>query len=78
MADIEHPDITHAHKTGHSREDWRTINADNRLLFDYYGVEIDEDSDNYVVLRNGEVIAAENLQRYLEHECGMTFTYDLD
>lgn len=79
VKDIEHPDITHALKTGHDRETWRNIQNAKLLTEsvprDYYGDIIDLKNDHYVVIPTGYKILHSNLQRYLEERKGFDFNY---
>lgn len=86
---IEHPDITHAIRTGYDRETWRSIqNAKTAesaprdiygdvIYRDYYGDIIDLANDHYVVIPTGYKILHRNLQRYLEEIKGFEFNYYL-
>lgn len=76
--DIEHPDITHAIRTGYDRETWHIIqNAEltQSAPRDYYGDIIDLENDHYVVIPTGYKILHRNLQRYLEERKGFEFNY---
>jgi len=76
--DIEHPDITHAIRTGYDRETWRIIqNAEltQSAPRDYYADIIDVENDHYVVIPTGYKILHRNLQRYLEERKGFEFNY---
>lgn len=77
---MEHPDITHAIRTGYDRETWRNIqNAKptESAPRDYYGDIIDLAIDHYVVIPTGYKILHCNLQRYLEERKGFEFNYYL-
>lgn len=80
MTDLQHPDITHAIRTGYDRETWRIIqNAEltQSASRDYYGDIIDLKNDHYVVIPTGYKILHRNLQRYLEERKGFEFNYYL-
>lgn len=75
---IEHPDITHAIRTGHDREAWRNIQdakPTESAPCDYYGDIIDLENDHYVEIPTGYKILHRNLQRYLEDKKGFEFNY---
>ena len=80
MTQIEHPDITHAMRTGYDCETWRNIqNAKptESAPKDYYGDIIDLNNDHYVVIPTGYKILHRNLQRYLEDKKSFEFKYVL-
>lgn len=78
---IEHPDITHAMRTGYDRETWRNLpnvyltHKTENVVYDYYGDIIDLANDHYVVIPTGYKILHRNLQRYLEERKGFEFNY---
>lgn len=69
MPSLEHPDITQAMKTGYPN-----IVAQAEFT-DVFGEEIL--SGDYIIIdeaNGGEVILADNLERYLTNYCGFKFT----
>lgn len=77
---MDHPDITHAIRTGYDRETWRNIHnakPTESAPKDYYGDIIDLENDHYVVIPTGYKILHRNLQRYLEERKGFEFNYYL-
>lgn len=80
---IEHPDITHAMRTGYPAEKYPEevcyYPQDKTTAYprDYYGYIIDLENDHYVVIPTGYKILHRNLQRYLEERKGFEFNYYL-
>lgn len=68
LADIEHPDITQAHKTGYPNmvaqpEHWGTDVKGDEILV----------GDSYIELPNGECLLESNLEDYLIENLGFQY-----
>lgn len=65
---LEHPEITHVNRTGHTTEDWQALQrktlAENRYMEDVFGVEISI-GDNYIETKHGELVHEKSAFEYL-------------
>ncbi|MDT0163849.1 YqaI family protein [Bacillus sp. AG4(2022)] len=69
MADIQHPDITKAEKTGYANQVAQPKHCD----IDYYGTEILAGDKIVVDSENGEIILEDSLEDYLLEVKGFQF-----